>query len=110
MMKNLPANSIDNVPQGEMLGGPVYLDSKPYQESKALRWWYRLTSPSEPERSASFKELERFRRGRTGSQIILGLYLLLIIAVPADFVGTNAYLIPIVIGAMISLMVATVLN
>lgn len=109
-MKNIPTNSMDNVPQGEMLGGPIYLDSKPHQESSVLRWWYRLTSPIEPERSASFQEQERFRLGRTGSQIILGLYLLLIIAIPADFVGTNAYLIPIVVGSMISLTVATVLN
>jgi hypothetical protein len=93
-----------------MLGVPIYLDSKPHQESKTLRWWYRLTSPAEPERSASFKEQERFRRGRTGSQIILGLYLLLIISIPAGFVGTNEYLIPIVIASVISLIVATVLN
>jgi len=110
MMKNLPTNSIDTVSQEDILAGPVYLDSKPYQESNALRWWYRLTSPSEPERSASFKEQERFRRGRTGSQIILGLYLLLIISIPASFVGTNKYLIPIVIGSVIGLTLATVLN
>jgi hypothetical protein len=54
--------------------------------------------------------LERFRRGRTGSQIILGLYLLLIISVPAGFIGTNKYLIPIVIGSVIALIVATLLN
>jgi hypothetical protein len=110
MMKNLPTNPIDTVSQEDTLGGPVYLDSKSYQESNALRWWYRLTSPSVPERSASFKEQERFRRGRTGSQIILGLYLLLIISIPAGFVGTNKYLIPIVIGSVIGLTLATVLN
>jgi hypothetical protein len=110
MMKNLPTNPIDTVSQEDTLGGPVYLDSKSYQESNALRWWYRLTSPSVPERSASFKEQERFRRGRTGSQIILGLYLLLIISIPAGFVGTNKYLIPIVIGSVIGLTLSTVLN
>jgi hypothetical protein len=89
---------------------PVYLTPKTRQESMVLRWWYRLTSPSEPDHSASFKEQERFRRGRTGSQIILGLYFLLIISVPAGIIGTNKYLIPIVIGSTLALIIATILN
>lgn len=107
-MKNLSTRYTD-APNGNTQV-PVYLTSKPYEENRSLRWWYRLTAPSEPERSASFKEMERFRRGRTGSQIILALYLLLITSVFAGFVGTNKYLIPIVIGSAFPLLVATVLN
>ncbi|HEY5004444.1 MAG TPA: hypothetical protein VII61_14880 [Ktedonobacteraceae bacterium] len=107
-MKKLSLQAIDNL--SEDMQVPAYLASKPRQENKGLRWWYRLTSPSEPERSAPFKEQERFRRGRTGSQIILGLYLLLIISVPAGFIGTNKYLIPIVIGSTVTLFVAMLLN
>jgi hypothetical protein len=109
-MKNLPTNSLNQVSKEDMLGAPVYLDAKPQQGNNVLGWWYRLTSPAEPERSAPFDEQERFRRGRTGSQIILGLYILLLISIPAGFIGTNKYLIPIVIGAMICLTVAAVLN
>jgi len=101
--------AIDNMPQAD-IQVPLYLAPKSTQESVALRWWYRLTSPSQPERSASFKEQERFRRGRTGSQIILGLYLLLLISVFTGFIGTNTYLIPIVIGSVVALIVATILN
>jgi hypothetical protein len=107
-MKHLSTRPIDT-PKGNTQI-PVYLTSRPQEESRGLLWWYRLSAPSEPERSASFKEMERFRRGRTGSQIILALYLLLIISVFAGFVGTNRYLIPIVIGSTLPLIVATVLN
>lgn len=89
---------------------PLYLTSRPHQESSFLRWWYRLASPPEPESTASYKAMERFRRGRAGSQIILGLYILLIIAIPAGFVGTNIYLIPIVIGSLLALILGTILN
>ncbi len=109
-MKKLSTRvAIDDVP-GADIQVPLYLAPKSTQESAVLRWWYRLTSPSEPERSAAFKEQERFRRGRTGSQIILGLYILLIISTFTGFIGTNTYLIPIVIGSAVALVVATVLN
>ncbi|QBD81633.1 hypothetical protein EPA93_38955 [Ktedonosporobacter rubrisoli] len=89
---------------------PIYLAPKTYQESRALRWWYRLSSPPEPERSASFEKQERFRRGRIGSQIILGLYLLLFVSLPTGFIGTNTYLALIVILSTLGLIVATLLN
>ncbi|HLZ61948.1 MAG TPA: hypothetical protein VKR06_33810 [Ktedonosporobacter sp.] len=100
------------IPQAET-AVPSYLATGLRQENAILRWWYLIASPSAPKSSASFKELERFRRGRTGSQIILALYLLLIIAIPAGFVDlgrTNIYLIPIVIGASSALIVGTILN
>jgi hypothetical protein len=89
---------------------PAYLAAQPRQEHAFLRWWYRLASPVEPERSASFEKMERFRRGRLGSQIILALYVLLLISIPAGFIGTNIYLIPIVIGSELALLLATALN
>ncbi len=107
-MKNFSTRSLE-VPTGNT-GVPGYLTSKPQVENRGLQWWYRLSAPSEPGRLASFKETERFRRGTTGSQIILALYLLLIASVLASFVGTNEYLIPIVIGSFIVLTTATVLN
>lgn len=107
-MKNISTRSID-APKGDTQV-PLYLTTKPRQENKVLRWWYRMASPPALERAASLQEMERFRHGRTGSQIILALYFLLIISIPAGFVGTNIYLVPIVIGTFFTLMVATVLN
>jgi hypothetical protein len=90
---------------------PAYLAPRQRQEHALLRWWYHLASPREPEGSATIEETKRFRRGRTGSQLILALYGLLIISVPAGLVGTtNRNLIPIVIGSACALLVATALN
>ncbi len=89
---------------------PLYLTTRPHQQSYLLGWWYRIASPTEPIGAASVNEIERFRRGRTGSQIILGLYVVLIIAVLSRFVGTNIYLVPIVAGAGVALVLATLLN
>ncbi len=90
--------------------GPSYLTTKARQESVLWLWWYRLTAPAEPKVDSTFQQIEIFRRGRTGSQIILALYFLLIISIPARFVGTNIYLIPIVAGAAVALLLATILN
>jgi hypothetical protein len=107
-MKNLPAHSVE--PPKESTSTPAYLSSRPHEDTGGLQWWYHLTAPSQPERSASFKAQERFRRGRTGSQIILALYLLLFTSLFVSFVGTNEKLIPIVIGSFFLLIVATILN
>ncbi|HZR41769.1 MAG TPA: hypothetical protein VFB12_16735, partial [Ktedonobacteraceae bacterium] len=108
-MNDLSTRS-ESVPQSARQA-PAYLTSKRRQEHVVLRWWYRLASPREPEGSVTIAEAKRFRRGRTGSQLILALYVLLIIAVPAGLVGTtNTNLIPIVIGSACALFVATVLN
>lgn len=101
--------NILNTPQTNV-ETPSYLITRPQQENNIMRWWYRLTSPSEPGSLASFKEMERFRRGRAGSNIILALYLLFIISIPAQFVGTNSYLIFIVIGAAVALAVGILFN
>lgn len=90
---------------------PSYLASRPQQRDRLWQWWYRIASPPEPGNDPSFQQIEQFRRGRTGSQIILALYFLLIISIPAQFVGTNnSYLIPIVAGAALTLTIATILN
>lgn len=108
-MKRLPASSVNTSLEQESQR-PAYLTARPRQEKSILQWWYRLSSPAEPEHSVSLEQENLFRRGRVGSQLILTLYLLLITSIPAQFVGTNIYLVPIVIGASVALLVATVLN
>jgi hypothetical protein len=88
---------------------PSYLTVQ-QQENKAFAWWYRLASPPRPDALASFRAKERFRRGRTGSQIIPALYLLLLVSFPAGSAGTNPLLTTILIGGLIVLTVATALN
>ena len=90
-----------------------------------MGWWHIVSSPPEPAALASFRERELFRRGRTGSQIILGLYVLVIIsllaflifqgltnntAINGYFVGVNNYFADILIGVFAALVVATLLN
>ncbi len=89
---------------------PSYLTSRSRKENVLWLWWYRIASPPEPGEDASFREIERFRRGRIGSQIILALYFLLLIAIPDRFVGTNIYLLPIIAGSTVALIAATVCN
>jgi len=96
-------------PDGALPPGPSYL-IKRSQKKQVLGWWYRFTAPTEPKGEASFQELEHFRRGRVGSQIILALYVLLFVSVLAQFVGTNRYLDYIVGGAAFLLTGATILN
>ncbi len=78
--------------------------------SWVLQWWYRITSPPEPDDSASFEERELFRRGRTGSQITIFLFILLLISFPAAFAGSNPLLIAIVVIDLFALTFAMVLN
>ncbi|TMC22238.1 MAG: hypothetical protein E6J34_07095 [Chloroflexi bacterium] len=75
-----------------------------------LSWWYGLTSPAQPDESAPFEERELFRRGRTGSQIAIVLFLLLIISYPAAFAGSNSLLITILTIDILLLMLALTLN
>jgi hypothetical protein len=76
---------------------------------RVLQLWYRLTSPPEPAASAPFKERERFRRGRTGSQIALFLFIMSIPAYQAGFAGGNHLLIYYVTIANVILALAMVL-
>lgn len=94
--------------------GPSYLNKPRQQENRLFDWWYRIASPVKPGALASFDEQEKFRRGRTGSQIILALYLLLA-AIGASILfggaGTNAEnLSALLVYTLILLVVATVLN
>jgi hypothetical protein len=108
-MKDLSTRSLQANPEKNSQT-PSYLTNRTRQENILWRSWYYLTAPPEPKGEASFQQIEQFRRGRTGSQIILALYFLLLISIPARFVGTNTDLIPIVIGAACALLIATVLN
>jgi hypothetical protein len=97
-----------NASQGGMRA-PSYLTAQD-QENSLFSWWYRIASPPRPRDQAAFVERERFRRGRTGSQIIPALYVLLIFSLYAGFAGTNPFLITIVIGGLAALTIATALN
>lgn len=88
---------------------PSYLIEQ-RQTNRIFRLWYRITSPPEPKGSTTFEERERFRRGRTGSQILLALFVLYLSAFPAAFAGTNIFLAVILVAAIIAMILATVLN
>jgi hypothetical protein len=109
-MKDLSTRSLKQAGPEKNAQVPSYLVTRTNRENILWRFWYDLTAPPEPKGDASVQDIEIFRRGRTGSQIILALYFLLIIAIPARFVGTNIYLIPIIIGSACALLVATILN
>lgn len=96
---------------------PSYLTTK-RQENKYLGWWYKIASPDEPPILASFQEREQFRRGRTGSQIILGFFILIVVSFVAfqvfqdqsQHIGLNGYFSYILGGVFVALAVATVFN
>ncbi len=95
---------------------PSSLTQQPQRNSsqeggfRLLQWWYRIASPPEPADSAHFKERELFRRGRTGSQITIVLFLLLFISYPAAFAGSNSFLIVILTIDLFVLTLAMALN
>ncbi len=75
-----------------------------------LQWWYRIASPPEPNDSAPFEERERFRRGRTGSQITIVLFIVILISFPAAFAGSNPLLLAILAIDLVVLTLALALN
>jgi hypothetical protein len=107
-MKELSSYSPDVSQDGRQV--PSYLNRPKQKSSRFFGWWYHIASPSEPDSLASFEMQERFRRGRTGSQIILALYLLTFISMPAGSAGSNPFLTIILICVFFALLVATVLN
>lgn len=78
--------------------------------SKLLQGWYRIASPPEPASSASFEQRERFRRGRTGSQVVLAVLVVCISAFPAAFRGTNLFLVVILSVGLLAIFAAIALN
>lgn len=77
---------------------------------RLLRLWYRMTSPPEPDESAPFEERELFRRGRTGSQISIVLFILFFITYPIAFSKADSLLIAILTINLFMLAFAMVLN
>ena len=94
----------------------AYLTQRPQRNKSPkggigiLQWWYRISSPPEPDASASFQEREVFRRGRTGSQVSVFLFLLIFISYPAALAGSNSLLIVILTANLFILVFALVLN
>lgn len=78
--------------------------------ARLLQLWYRIASPPEPDDSAPFEERELFRRGRTGSQITIFLFMLIFISYPAAFAGSNSLLITILTINLFILILAMALN
>ncbi len=78
--------------------------------TRLLSIWYQLTSPPQPDETAPFQERELFRRGRTGSQISIVLFILIFISFPAAFAGSNSLLIGILIANLFILVLALILN
>ncbi|MBV9258230.1 MAG: hypothetical protein JO215_09445 [Ktedonobacteraceae bacterium] len=76
----------------------------------SLRWWYQMTSPPEPDVDAPFEEKELFRRGRTGSQISIFLFLLILVSAPASVAGSNPLLIGILLICLVFLVLGLILN
>ncbi len=113
-MNNLSTFPV-NTPQGEPQT-PPYLTQRRQRNTSPqgpiwlLQLWYRIASPPEPDPSAPFEERELFRRGRTGSQITIFLYILLLVSYPAAFAGSNSLLIAILTIDLCILTLALVLN
>ncbi len=109
-MNNLSTLPV-NTPQGEP---PVLLEHQksksPRGMARILQLWYRIASPPEPDDTASLEERELFRRGRTGSQITILLFILVLISYPAAFAGSNSLLIVILTINLFTLTLAVVLN
>jgi len=104
-----------NTPQGNPQV-PSYLTQKRQRNksqegvARILQLWYRIASPPEPDDSAPFEERELFRRGRTGSQITIVLFILIFISYPAAFAGSNSLLIGILTIDLFILTLAMALN
>ncbi len=104
-----------NTPQGEPQVPSNLIQQRQKNKSpqglaQILELWYRIASPPEPTDSASFEEREMFRRGRTGSQIAIFLFILLFISYPAAFAGSNSLLIVILTIDLFIMALAMGLN
>jgi len=102
-MNTLSSNNHFHVPQ------PHHRSRSP-QGVRFLHWWYQIFSPPEPEEDAPFQQRDVFRRGRTGSQISLFLFLLIFISSPAAFAGSNPLLITVLTLNVVLLALAMLLN
>lgn len=113
-MNNLFTSSA-NAPQGEShvsahLAQQRQSSASPGGFANLIQLWYWISSPPEPRASASFEERELFRRGRTGSQITIFLYILVFLSFPAAFAGSNSLLISILVVDLFVLTFAIILN
>lgn len=113
-MNNLSPFSAD-IPQGEQQVAAHFTQQSQSNTSsqglaRILQVWYGITSPPEPGASAPFEERELFRRGRTGSQVSIFLFILLFISYPAAFAGSNSLLIAILTADLFVMIFAMGLN
>lgn len=113
-MNNLSPLSV-NSPQGGSQAPPHLTEQRQANRSpqglgRILQWWYWLSSPPQPSPSAPFDEREKFRRGRTGSQTSIFLFILLFISYPAAFAGSNSFLTIILTIDLLIMALAMALN
>jgi hypothetical protein len=91
----------------------AYLQADEFAASRALTWWYRLTTPAPPVgRLATLREREHIRRGRLAS-IILAVQLLFIelpVIPVVLFAPNHAIVLPWLLGCIAALFAAFVCN
>ncbi|GHO99317.1 hypothetical protein KSF_093650 [Reticulibacter mediterranei] len=96
--------STPTIPKWPKMNKPIKRDSA------LLQTWYQLTSPAAPGPSAPFQERDLFRRGRTGSQISIALFFMIIISFPAALAGVNTILIITLVANLLIVAFALVFN
>ncbi len=105
------SGSFSSVPQTPL--PTAYLQADEFAASRALAWWYRLTTPAPPHgRLATLREREQIRRGRLAS-IILAVQLLFIElpVIPVVLHAPNhAIVLPWLLGCIAALLAAFVFN
>lgn len=102
-MRNSSAFSADTIDSPTHTMQPGYI-------GRLIQRWYRIASPPEPASSAPLKERERFRRGRTGSKVILVVLLVCITAFPTVFARANHFFAFILSMGILAIIAAAMLN
>jgi hypothetical protein len=100
----------ENISRGDQQNSSDLGQEKSPSKREMFSWWYRMTSPPRPDDLAPFEERERFRRGRTGSQISIMLYFLLLSSFPAALNDPNPALLIIVLIDLFVITLALFFN
>jgi len=96
-------------PNADQTSQPSFLIKRD-RSPKWLRLWYRFSSPPEPPASASIEELDKFRRGRTASQIFLMVSIFLVAALPGVALSSNIGIVLTISVSLILVILSSWLN
>ncbi len=88
----------------------VPVQQKRSRLSRALKWWYRFTAPSEAAPNASLTERELVRRGQLSSTILLVMLLFTLSSLAAALLEGNRSLLFIMIPSLIVSIIVLILN